>query len=153
MEVTGNGREPIEERRGRAMTSREELPHAKSGTLVASALDDVRDIVSLEMRSAKLELQKELKRVKVAAILGSTGALLTTVGLFVLALLCAWLLALVLPTWAAYLIIGGGVLLVGLLCLAAAGGSARKVHPYPELTAKDLKGDARWIREHASARR
>ncbi|HET6613896.1 MAG TPA: phage holin family protein [Kofleriaceae bacterium] len=153
MQVTDNGRGLMQQGRERRLAAREDLYHARPAELLASALDDVRDIVALEVRSARIDLKKELARVKVAAALGSAGALFAAVGFLILMLLCSWLLALVLPTWAAYLIIGGGVFLIGLICLGACAGTASKVRPMPEHTAQDLKGDARWIREHASVRR
>ncbi|MBO1753751.1 phage holin family protein [Allobranchiibius sp. CTAmp26] len=104
------------------------------GQLVADAQTDVKDIVKGEIALAKLEIKADVaKGGKGAGLLAGAGLF----GLYALGFLltaAAWALALVVPTWAGFLIVGGVLLLITIV-LALIGISAlKKIKGKPERT-------------------
>ena len=111
---------------------------------------DVQDLFRSEVRLAKAEVSEQVDRGKSAA--GKFGAAAIT-GLFAgmcLVVTCVALLAMVLPVWAAALImtaiLGGAA--AWLYSRAKAG--MRRFHAIPEETIETLRDDVRWLKQRTS---
>lgn len=118
------------------------------GDLLGSLVGDLQDLVRGEMKLARVELDQKLDRVLIAAIWLLGGALLAFAGLVVLLEGLAAILALWLPVWAASLIIGVIIVVVGAL-FARAGLAMLSLRTLkPDRTAASLQKDARLVKEH-----
>jgi hypothetical protein len=115
------------------------------GAVVSSVLDGVRTLFHQEIELAKIEVAEAAgARAKGAGLMGAAGVFLLFALVFI-AVAGAAALDLVLPRWAAYLIVGGVFVVVGGV-LFLAGKSALKSAPKPQRTQETLKEDARWAK-------
>ena len=118
------------------------------GGLLGSLANDVQDLVRGEIRLARAELDQKLQRVLIAAIFLLGGALVAFAGLVVFLQGIAAALALVLPTWAASLIVGLLIVVVGGL-FAKSGLSKLSLKTLtPERMTSSLQKDVRVLKEH-----
>ena len=118
------------------------------GELLGHVATDIQDLVRGEVRLARSELDQKLDRVIMAAIWLIGGALVAFAGLVVILQGVAAALALVLPTWAASLIVGVLIVVVGAL-LARCGLAMLSLKTLtPVRTASSLQKDARLLKEH-----
>jgi hypothetical protein len=107
---------------------------------------NIQDIVRSEVRLAKSELRDEFVKVKAAApllVVGVVGGLLAA---FFLAWAALYGLALVLPMWAAALIVAGLLALIGGLTASAGVKALQKVHP-PQHTIASVKENVQWAKQ------
>src|SRR5438132_9812858 len=117
---------------------------AQNGSGLGAATKEVADrasaIVRLELELAALELKRKAGLLGVGLGLGLSAAL---VGLFALTFMVAAAgaaLALVLSTWLALLVLGGGLLLLaGALGLVGLGAIRRATPPLPEQAIREAK--------------
>lgn len=123
-------------------------PQHSLGEIIGGLATDIQDLVRGEIALARAELDQKFERVTAAAVWLVGGALFAFAGLVVFAQGIAAALALVLPVWAAALIIGIVIIIVG--GLAARSGlamlSLRSLTP--DRTAASLQKDARVVKEH-----
>ncbi|MEW1635314.1 phage holin family protein [Streptomyces sp. NPDC093801] len=128
-------------------------PHAADdsvGVLVSRASQQISELVRQEMQLAREEMTQKGKRYgKGGGLFGVTGV----VGLLALQALtatCIAALALVLPVWAAALVITGalGIVAAG-TALAGKGQFDRAGTPTPEQTMDSVKADLAEIKEKA----
>ena len=118
------------------------------GALLGNVATDIQDLVRGEVRLARAELDQKLNRVIMAAIWLIGGALVAFAGLVVILQGVAAALALVLPTWAASLIVGILIVVVGAL-FARAGLSMLSLKTLtPDRTTSSLQKDAQVLKEH-----
>jgi hypothetical protein len=117
------------------------------GAVITSAIDGTRTLVKKQVELAKIEVTEAVAvRAKGAGMLAGAGVMaLYAVGFVAAAGSVA--LALVLPAWAANLIVAAVfVAIAGVLALV--GRKALKTAPTaPEQTQETLKEDARWARQ------
>ncbi len=93
-----------------------------TGELVSQLSEQVSHLVRDELRLAQAELKQKGKRAGIGAGLTGAAGLIALYGLAALLVAVITALALVLPVWAAALIVGGVLLLLaGLLGLAGIG--------------------------------
>ena len=115
------------------------------GAVVSSIVDGVRTLIRKQVELAKIEAGEAVAvRAKGAGMMGAAAVL----GLFALGFVAASgsaALDLVLPTWAALLIVAAVLGLIG-WALVLAGRRAIKTAPTPEQTQETLKEDARWAK-------
>jgi hypothetical protein len=122
-------------------------PKRPLGAVIASVVDDARTLVRKQVELARIEMTEALSlRAKGAGMMAAAAGL----GLFALGFAAASgsaALDLVLPTWAAHLIVSAVfVAIAGVLILA--GRHAMRTAPTtPERTQETLKEDARWARK------
>ncbi|GGX74889.1 phage holin family protein [Streptomyces fructofermentans] len=118
--------------------------------LVGQATEQLSDLVRQEMRLAKEELAEKGRRAgRGGGLLAAAGAV-AYVGLMALSVTAAAVLALVLPWWAAALVVTLA-LLAAAGVLAAAGRSrlGRATPPLPEETLDSVRADVDEIKERA----
>ncbi len=115
-------------------TAREAGTDRTLGQLVSDASTDIKDILKGEIALAKTEIKADVaKGGKGAGMLAGAGIF----GLYALGFLltaAAWALALVLPTWLGFLIIGVVLLVItGILAMIGIG-ALKKIQGKPERT-------------------
>lgn len=128
-------------------TARSEGTHS-IGEILSGLATDIQDLIRGEIALARAELNQKLERVILAAIWLVGGALLAFAGLVVVLQGVAAALALVLPTWAASLIVGVAIVVIGAL-LARFGLAMLSLKTLtPDRMAASLRKDALVVKDH-----
>ncbi|MZE70558.1 phage holin family protein [Streptomyces sp. SID5789] len=124
--------------------------HHSVGELVGQATEQLSRLVRQEVSLAKLELAEKGKRAgRGGGMLGAAGAV-AYVGLFALAGTATAALSLVLPVWAAALIVTAALFLIaGILAATGRAQLRRAVPPKPEEALGSVRADVDQIRERA----
>ena len=119
------------------------------GEIIGSLATDLQDLVRGEVRLARAELDQKLDRLIMAAIWLVGGALVAFAGLVVLLQSAAFGLAHVVPVWAAFLIVGLLIIIVGGL-LARSGLAMLSLKTLtPSRSLDSLQKDANLVKEQA----
>lgn len=118
------------------------------GELLGNVAVDIQDLVRGEVRLARAELDQKLDRVIMAAIWLLGGALVAFAGLVVILQGVAAALALVLPTWAASLIVGVLIVVVGALFARSGLAMLSLKNLTPDRMASSLQKDVNVVKEH-----
>jgi uncharacterized membrane protein YqjE len=116
--------------------------------LVGGLATDIQDLVRGEIALARSELDEKLHRVIMAAIWLIGGALVAFAGLVVVLQGVAAALALAIPTWAASLVVGVVIIIVGAVFARSGLGMLSLKALTPDRTAANLQKDARIVKEH-----
>ena len=120
------------------------------GELVSRLSQQVSQLVRDELQLALAELKQKGKRAGIGAGLTGAAGLASLLGLGALVIAVIAALALVLPVWAAALIVGGVLLLLaGGLALAGIGQVKRATPPTPEEAIASTKRDIETVKESA----
>jgi hypothetical protein len=124
--------------------ARPRLRDRSLGSLLSSLPDLVSKLIRGEIQLAKQEISAKLKAAGVGAGLLAGAGILAIIFLQIMLAAAVIALALVLPAWAAALIVGGVVLIV-VIVLALLGLKALKkgVPPVPTETVQNVKSDIR----------
>jgi uncharacterized membrane protein YqjE len=135
--------------RGRTSAGLEEESSGRSITdMVKDIGAGIRDIVRSEIKLAKVEIADTAGRVRSASMMLASGGILGIFAIGFILLAAMFALEIVLPAWAAALILGV-VLFVG-AAIGIAGGRARlKTIRGPQKTMQTVKEDLQWIKEQA----
>jgi uncharacterized membrane protein YqjE len=107
---------------------------------------NIQDIVRCEIRMAKTELTEELGKSRSAGMLVGIGALMLTISALFLLLAALYALSLLMPEWAAALIVGAGVGATAALCVGAGIKRFRAVRAEPKAVAS-LKENVEWAKQ------
>ena len=100
------------------------------------------------LQLAQVELKQKGKRVGIGAGLAGAAGVISLFGLGALMIAATAALALVLPVWAAALIVGAVVLLLaGVLALAGVGKLKSAAQPVPEQAMASTKRDVETVKE------
>jgi hypothetical protein len=118
------------------------------GELLGNVATDIQDLVRGEVRLARSELDQKLDRVIMAAVWLLGGALVAFAGLVVVLEGGAAALALVLPQWAASVIVGVVIVIVGALFARSGLAMLSLKTLTPDRTVASLEKDARVVKEH-----
>jgi hypothetical protein len=118
------------------------------GEIAGGLAGDVQDLVRGELALARAELDQKLHSLLGGAISLVGGALVAFAGLVVLLEGGAAVLAKWLPTWAALLIVGLVIVIVGGLIARAGLAKLSLKNLTPDRTAANLKQDGRTLKEH-----
>ncbi|MFJ6558660.1 phage holin family protein [Streptomyces sp. NPDC091412] len=123
------------------------------GELVHRATEQLSQLVRQELTLAKLELTEKGRRMgRGGELLGAAGAI-GYVGLIALAGAAIAALSLVLPVWAAALIVTGVLFAIaGVLALVGRSQLRRAARPVPEEMLGSVKADVEVIKERARHR-
>lgn len=109
-------------------------------------LRNVQEIVRSEVRLAKSELGDELVKVKASAPLLVVGAVAALLAAFFLAWAAFYALSLIVPMWAAALIVAGVLAVVGGTALSSGVKALQRVHP-PQQTIASVKENVQWAKQ------
>ena len=121
-----------------------------AGELVKRLSEQIPQLVRDELRLALAELKEKGKRAGIGAGLTGAAGLIALYGLGGLLVAVIAALALVLPVWAAALIVGGVLLLLaGVLAWAGIGQVKRATPPVPEEAIASTKRDIETLKESA----
>jgi uncharacterized membrane protein YqjE len=110
---------------------------------------NVEEIVRSEVRLAKTEVREEVGKAKSSVSLLGVGAVTATFAVLFLLLTTDRALQLVLPEWAASLIVGATLALAAGVMLNAGVRQFKLIHPAPERTVETLKDDVEWAKQHS----
>jgi hypothetical protein len=128
----------------------EDLRDRPVGELVQQMSEQMSRLVREELRLAQLELTQKGRRAGIGAgLLGGSG-LLSLYGVAAIIAGVALLLALVVPAWAAALIVGGALLAVaGALALLGRRQVSKATPPAPKQAIDSVKADVEVVKERA----
>ncbi len=127
-----------------------DLGELSTGELVSQLSEQVSHLVRDELRLAQAELKQKGKRAGIGAGLAGAGGVLSLYGLSALVVAVIAALDLVLPVWAAALIVGGVLLLLaGLLALAGIGQVKSGTPLTPDEAIASTKRDVETVKESA----
>lgn len=122
-----------------------------AGDIVKDIVANAQDIIRSEVRLAKAEIREETKKAVGAGTALGAGAVMALYGLgFVLAGIAA-LLALVMPGWAATLIVGVVLLIIGGIAISVGLNRWKAVHTTPERAIADVKENAEWLKRQTKS--
>lgn len=127
--------------------SRPEGQHSL-GEILGGLATDVQDLVRGEIKLARAELDQKLDHLILSLIWLLGGALLAFAGLVVVLEAIAAALAIVLPDWAALLIVGAIVVIVGAILARTGLGMLSLKSLTPDRTVNSLEKDVRVVKEH-----
>jgi uncharacterized membrane protein YqjE len=128
----------------------EDLRDRPVGELVQQVSEQVSRLVREELRLAQLELAQKGKRAGIGVGLFGGSGLLSLYGVAAIIAGVALLLALVLPDWAAALIVGGVLLATaGVLALLGKRQVSQATPPTPQQTIDSVKADVEVVKERA----
>ena len=106
---------------------------------------NIQEIVRSEVRLAKTEIRDEANRAKPAGLLIAVGALAAVFAVLFLLLTIVHALSLVMPAWAASLIVAVGLSIIAGATLSAGRRRYKQINPIPERTVKNLKENVEWF--------
>ena len=117
------------------------------GAVAASAVDGVRTLLRKHVELAKLEVTGAVSvRAAGAGMMAAAGVVALLAFGFAAAAGAA-ALALVMPTWAAILIVAAVLLAIAGVLVLVARRAIRKAPPMAERTRETMKEDARWAKQ------
>ena len=116
--------------------------------ILRDTLGNLQEIVRSEIQLAKIETKDELRKASSAGTLIGAAAVFALFG-FGFCLLCAvYALSLVMPEWAAALIMGAALLIIGGVLLSLGRERWKRVK-MPEKTMFTVKEDLAWMRNQS----
>ncbi|MBV8477816.1 MAG: phage holin family protein [Acidobacteriaceae bacterium] len=116
------------------------------GLILQDVMKDVTDLVRSEVRLAKTELKQEALEFGRAASIVTVGGLLALCALGLIFTTAILALCLVLPAWAAALIVSAFAVIVAGLFLSIGMVRIRALKLRPEKTVQSLQEGAEWLR-------
>jgi uncharacterized membrane protein YqjE len=109
-------------------------------------VSNVQEIIRSEFRLAKVELKDKAQRAaKPAAVMGA-GAVVAFYGVGFVLLAVVYALSLVVPIWAAALIVGVVLSIVGAALLFSSRKALKQIDPVPEKTVQTVKENVQWTK-------
>jgi hypothetical protein len=114
--------------------------------ILQDVLTNIQDIVRAEVRLAKAEVGEELNRARSGGLLIGVGAVAAIFCALFLLLACVYGLGLVMPNWAAALIVAAAVGVVAAVTLGLGLKRFKTIQAAPK-TAASLKENVRWAKE------
>ncbi len=107
---------------------------------------NIQDIVRAEVRLAKTEVSEEFGKARSAGVLCGAGAVMAIFSAIFLLLAIVYALSLVIPEWAASLIVAAAVGLVAILTLRLGMKRFQNINAAPK-TAASLKENVEWAKQ------
>ncbi len=127
--------------------NRPEANERPLGELFADLTDDLALLIRQEVALAKSEIGEEISKALGGAGSILYGGFIAIAGVFVLYAALILLLALVVPTWASALIIGGVFFLIGLILTIRGWADLKRMDLTPHRTVRTLEEDAKEVTE------
>ncbi len=119
--------------------------------IVNDIVGHAQEIVRSEIRLAKAEVREEASEALQAGILLGVGAFVALFGVGFLLWCATYALGLVVPMWAATLIVGAVLAIAGGIALSMGLARFRHVQPVPDKTIREVKEDARWLKQQTKS--
>ena len=116
--------------------------------VLQDVIRNVQEIVRSEVRLAKAEIREGATRAKSATLLLGAGAVTAILAILFLLLVIVHALALVMPNWAAALIVGAALAVVASVTLTAGIRRFKQIHPTPARTVETIKENVEWAKQH-----
>ena len=110
-------------------------------------IGNVQEIVRSEVRLAKTELREEASKAKPAGRLLVVGALAAAFAILFLLLSIVYALSMIIPSWAAALVVAMSLALVAGGTLSAGRKCLGQIHIKPEHTVNSLKENVEWVQQ------
>ena len=127
------------------------VPQAHSDRSLSEVLEDIianlRAMVRAEFRLAKAEVAEKADAATKPAIMLGTAALVGIYGCLFLLLSAVLALSIVVPSWAAALIVGGCLTMLGWGLATTGVKKLKNIRAIPDKTVKNLKEDV-WATRH-----
>jgi uncharacterized membrane protein len=117
-----------------------------SAEIVQDLVQNVQEILRSEVRLAKAEITQEARKAARGAAVLSAGTILAMFALGLLLWAGVYALSLVLPLWAAALIVGAAVSIAAGIMFAIGRARMKQVHPKPETTIRSVKENVKWLK-------
>jgi hypothetical protein len=114
--------------------------------ILQDVLTNIQDIVRAEVRLAKAELGEELNRARSGGLLIGVGAVAAIFSTLFLLLACVYALGLVVPNWAAALIVAAAVGVAAAVTLSLGLKRLKTIQAAPK-TSASLKENVRWAKQ------
>jgi hypothetical protein len=114
--------------------------------ILQDVLTNIQDIVRAEVRLAKAELGEELKRARSGGLLIGVGAVAAIFSTLFVLLACVYALSLVVPNWAAALIVAVAVGVAAAVTLGLGLKRLKTIQAAPK-TAASLKENVQWAKQ------
>jgi uncharacterized membrane protein YqjE len=118
--------------------------------ILKDTVSNIQDIIRSEIQLGKIEIKEELSKAKAAGVMFGAAASLAFFGLGFCLLCIVYALALVLPAWAAAMIVGVAALLIGGILFSVGRARWGKVK-IPEKTVFTVKEDIAWMRSQSKS--
>lgn len=115
-------------------------------SVLLDIVGNVQQIVRSEVRLARAEVGEELSKLRAATVLLGVGALLAVFSAIFLLLAAVYALSLVMPGWAAALIVCGAVALIAAVFVVAGIKRLKAVRAVPR-TAANVKEKVEWAKQ------
>src|SRR5687767_5067461 len=114
--------------------------------ILQDVLTNIQDIVRAEVRLAKAELGDELNRARSGGILIGVGAVAAIFSALFLLLACVYALGLVMPNWAAALVVMAALGVAAAVTLGVGLKRFKTIQAAPK-TAASLQENVRWAKQ------
>jgi uncharacterized membrane protein YqjE len=114
--------------------------------ILQDVLTNIQDIVRAEVRLAKAEVGEELNRARTGGLLIGLGSLAAIFSALFLLLACVYVLCLVMPNWAAALVVAATVGVAAAVTLGLGLKRFKTFQAAPK-TAASLKENVRWAKQ------
>jgi uncharacterized membrane protein YqjE len=117
--------------------------------ILQDVIGNVQEIVRSEVRLAKAEMKEEAAKAKSSAMLLGVGAASAAYAVLFLLLMTVYALTLVMPNWAAALVVGGALAIVAAVAITAGMKRFKEIHPTPERTLETIKENVEWVKQQS----
>ncbi|MBV9769676.1 MAG: phage holin family protein [Bryobacterales bacterium] len=117
--------------------------------VLQNIIQNIQEIVRSEVRLAKAELRDEAAKAKSASLAIAIGAVVAIYAVLFLLLTVVYALSLVMPNWAAALIVGILLAIAAGVTLASGLKQFKRVHPTPQRTVETLKENVEWAKQQS----
>jgi uncharacterized membrane protein YqjE len=117
--------------------------------LLQDIVRNIQDIVRSEVRLAKTEFLEEVGKARAASVLLGVGALSGAFGLFFVLFAIVYALSIVVPDWAAALIVAAVLSISAAVMLRLGADRLKQVRPAPDQTIESLKENVEWAKRRA----
>ena len=119
-----------------------------AGDILQNVVQDLGNIVRSEIQLAKTEMSaKASKAGQGAGMMGVAGAIALLAGA-ALVTCCIAALAIAIPIWAAALVMSFLLGVIAMVVFSTGRTRLKKVNPVPEETARTIREDVQWARQH-----
>lgn len=117
--------------------------------VLQDVVGNIQEIVRSEVRLAKAEIKEEAAKAKSSAMLLGIGAASAVYAVLFLLLMTVYALTLVMPNWAAALVVGGALAIVAAVAITAGVKRFKEIHPTPERTLETIKENVEWVKQQS----